>query len=345
MDLNELKWRLETARASLDLPNVLDAARIAPEIDRLIRYGHTYADATALTGADAFATTMTAFSDAARLRYEEMSGIADSETLRAMDAMLSVRAEVEAIKPAVDLRHLTGLHPSGLADLMMAAQRPLELEQAVRQAALASQTFGTFYRDTSVLDRVLEALRQNLTVIGGFRLQDLVRSDRALRAEDEGPDLIMPEEARRRLLQVEFWPVRVIQEIRQRPEMMRKLSPREFEEMTAELLNGLGFENVILTPRSGDGGRDVVAVRRVKGIPLLFAFECKRYAEGRRVQLATLRALLGTVSHARTKANIGVLVTTSRFSRGAREFILSEALIDGKDFADLVRWLRQYRPR
>jgi restriction system protein len=154
----------------------------------------------------------------------------------------------------------------------------------------------------------------------------------------------MPDEAHERLLRVEFLPIRLIHEIKRRPEIMKGLSPRNFERMTAELLSGLGFEDVVLTPRSGDGGRDVVAVQRFRGIPVLFAFECKQYTK-KRIQLETLRGLLGTVAHGPTMANIGVLVTTSQFTSGARKFILGEARIDGKDFDDLVQWLGEYRQR
>ena len=88
----------------------------------------------------------------------------------------------------------------------------------------------------------------------------------------------------------------------------------------------------------------MVATQQVNEIPVLCAFECKRYAEDNRVGVAALRGLLGTIAHHRTKANIGVLVTTATFTRGSREFIISEALIDGRDFNDIVKWLREYKP-
>ena len=155
---------------------------------------------------------------------------------------------------------------------------------------------------------------------------------------------MLPAEAAERIAKVEFLPIRVMEAIRANPEEMRRLSDRGFEEFTAELLQQVGFDKVLLTPRSGDGGRDVVAAQQVNGIPVLFAFECKRYAVDRKIGPAVLRALLGTVTHDATKANIGVLVTTATFTKGSRDFIVSEAMIQGKDFHDIVEWLHKHKP-
>lgn len=144
-----------------------------------------------------------------------------------------------------------------------------------------------------------------------------------------------------RLKIIHFLPRKIIDAIAENPELMHGLEPREFEELIADLLYSLEFENIILTPRSCDGGRDVLATKVISGIPLLFSFECKRYR--RKIGLEKMRGLLGSVTHSQTKANKGVLVTTSSFTRGAKNFVLSEPLIDGKDFNDLVTWLNTYK--
>jgi HJR/Mrr/RecB family endonuclease len=126
---------------------------------------------------------------------------------------------------------------------------------------------------------------------------------------------------------------------------MHRLTPREFEEFTAEILGALGFRDIILTPRAADGGRDVIASQEVNGIPLMFYFECKKYAEGHKVQLDTLRALLGVVAHNSTEANIGVLVTTSSFTAGAKKLILSECRLDGKDYDGIIGWVSGAKDR
>ena len=95
-------------------------------------------------------------------------------------------------------------------------------------------------------------------------------------------------------------------------------------------------------PSSGDEGRDVLATKRVHGLSILFAFECKRYAADRPVGPGIARALLGTITHGATRANKGVLVTTSRFTPAARSFIITEPSLDGRDFDGILEWLREY---
>ncbi len=157
--------------------------------------------------------------------------------------------------------------------------------------------------------------------------------------------LAVPEEIKKRLIVVENLPQKTIQKIINKPEYMRQIDSRDFELFVAHLIEELGFDNVVVTPRSGDGGRDILATKNVHGVPLLFAFECKQYKSENKIQLDTLRSLLGSVSHGKTKSNIGVLVTTSYFTQGGKDFILSEASIDGKDFDDIVNWINEIKVR
>lgn len=145
------------------------------------------------------------------------------------------------------------------------------------------------------------------------------------------------------LITVSSLPFKLIAKILRAPHEVRNLTPRQFEEFVAETLHQLGFKDVILTPRSSDGGKDVIASHEINGIPLSFYFECKKYSEGNKVQLETLRALLGTMAHDSRNVNKGVLVTTSTFTKGSREFILSEARLDGKDYDGLLGWIDELK--
>lgn len=136
-------------------------------------------------------------------------------------------------------------------------------------------------------------------------------------------------------------PLSELNRVLRHPGAMRTLSAREFEQFIATLIEQLGFEDVVLTP-PGDQGRDVLATRRVSGISMLFAFECKRYAPDRPVGPDIVRALLGAILHGPTRASMGVLVTTSIFTPAARKFILTEPVLDGKDFDGVVGWLKEY---
>ena len=156
---------------------------------------------------------------------------------------------------------------------------------------------------------------------------------------------VAPPESLEALRGVQFTPITLLDSALRNPEMMRQMNARAFEEFIASLLEQLGFEDLVLTRRAKDGGRDVLATQHVSGVPIFFAFECKRYAAKRPVGIAFARALLGTITHGPSRATKGVLVTTSRFTSGARNFILTEPQLDGKDFDGVVGWLRDYAKR
>lgn len=177
----------------------------------------------------------------------------------------------------------------------------------------------------------------------------LGESDQPIDAEPDVASSIEPQlvlaspETLEQLRRVEFAPFTLLDQVLRDPEAMRRLDAREFEEFVAMLVEKLGFEQVLLTPRSGDEGRDVVATKRVHGVSILCAFECKRYAANRPVGPDIARALLGVITHPTTRANKGVLVTTSTFTPAARRFIVAEPSLDGRDFAGVVEWLDEYR--
>ena len=142
---------------------------------------------------------------------------------------------------------------------------------------------------------------------------------------------------------VEFAPIAALDQALRQPETMLAMDARSFEAFVAALVDRLGFDDVVLTPKSRDHGRDVLATKRVHGLSILFAFECKRYSANHPVGVAVARALLGTIVHGHSRANKGVLVTTSTFTKGARSFILTEPALDGKDFDGLVGWLQELK--
>jgi restriction endonuclease Mrr len=208
--------------------------------------------------------------------------------------------------------------------------------------------------DRSGLNSLLEQYRIDRELFSNSiaaRISAL-ESKRILTLDDPDPtviDAIEPEELeieedeKSSLIIVDRLPLRLLSRILKNPSEVRGITPRQFEEFIAELLSELGFNNVILTPRSGDGGKDVIASHSVQGIPLTFYFECKKYAEGNKVQLDTMRSLLGTVAHDSRKVTKGILVTTSKFTRGCREFILAESRVDGKDYDGVLGWVDELR--
>jgi restriction system protein len=97
-------------------------------------------------------------------------------------------------------------------------------------------------------------------------------------------------------------------------EALFRLSPRGLEMLVAALFRELGYA-VELTPRSHDGGRDVIAARGTPGRREVVQIECKTHTSP--VGVSYVRQLRGVIE--RLGANRGILVTISRFTRGARE--------------------------
>ena len=82
--------------------------------------------------------------------------------------------------------------------------------------------------------------------------------------------------------------------------------------MIAAAFDQAGYDEVILTPRSGDHGRDVVAIK--KGILCVRIIgSVKAYAPGKLVRPDDVRALAG-VLYGDQKASKGIITTTSDFA-------------------------------
>src|SRR5260221_9752201 len=54
----------------------------------------------------------------------------------------------------------------------------------------------------------------------------------------------------------------IVQEILRDPAFLHTIDWRKMEELVAATYDAAGFDEVTLTPRSGDDGRDVIAVKR-----------------------------------------------------------------------------------
>lgn len=132
---------------------------------------------------------------------------------------------------------------------------------------------------------------------------------------------------------------RLIYELSKKPELLRSLQPRQFEELIAELLTRDGLQ-VTLTPRTRDGGNDILAFNETPAGRHLYLVECKRYAQQNPVDVSLVRALFGVVTQKRATA--GLLVTTSRFTKDALSF--REAIkyqLELRDYSNLVKWIRR----
>lgn len=110
------------------------------------------------------------------------------------------------------------------------------------------------------------------------------------------------------------------------------LTPIQFEEFCKTILENAGFE-VETTKTVGDGGIDLIAIRKEIFTAGKYIVQCKRY-EGS-VGEPVLRDLYGVVTA--EKANKGILMTTGSFTASAVAFASDKPLelIDGKELEKL----------
>ncbi len=133
----------------------------------------------------------------------------------------------------------------------------------------------------------------------------------------------------------------LILKLKRRPGELYEISPRQFEEVIADLLTDMGME-VELTPATRDGGKDILAYMKTEIGKFLCLVEAKQHNRQRPVGVGLVRSLFGTlVDH---KATSGMLVTTSRFAKPAQEFQERHKYqLSLKDYGDVVSWILQYK--
>jgi len=90
-----------------------------------------------------------------------------------------------------------------------------------------------------------------------------------------------------------------------------QIEARRWEEIIAAAYEQAGFDEVILTPRSGDYGRDVIAIKKGLG-EVRIVDQVKAYKHGHLVTANDVRALMGVLQT--DGASKGFLTTTSDFA-------------------------------
>jgi restriction system protein len=118
---------------------------------------------------------------------------------------------------------------------------------------------------------------------------------------------------------------------------LKQLTPTGFEHFCMELLQQLGYRNMAVTRRSGDGGIDGYGDFRQGAVSIKSAFQAKKWTDTpvRRPDVDKLRgAIQGEYDH-------GVFITTSRFTKDAAEASYKKGaitilLLDGEAIAELM---------
>lgn len=115
--------------------------------------------------------------------------------------------------------------------------------------------------------------------------------------------------------------------------LMNELTGHQFEHFMAHLLECMGYTTRV-TPKSGDGGVDVIAHMDPLGFqPPIVKVQCKRTTS--QTPRPDVDQLLGTLGD----GEYGLFVNLGSFARGAVELERNRAklrLINGKQFVDLI---------
>lgn len=132
-----------------------------------------------------------------------------------------------------------------------------------------------------------------------------------------------------------------IARLSQNPIDLYQLTPKDFEELIAELYRIDGYTAELLSPwNKADGGVDIVVMKSdIGSVQFRMAIQCKRYARSNRVSAAPIRALAGVLD--RFHAHAGAFVTTSDFTKPAKNeaaaFLWKLSLMNFESIVDMLR--------
>lgn len=116
-------------------------------------------------------------------------------------------------------------------------------------------------------------------------------------------------------------------------EELYTMNPLDFEHAVAARLMQAGMEQMRVTPSMGDGGIDIVGQWKGRKV----AVQCKKYHPDSFISIDQLRAFV--YAYRRIGAQVGIYVTTARYSDVARREMAQEGtvLVDGATLIDETR--------
>lgn len=133
----------------------------------------------------------------------------------------------------------------------------------------------------------------------------------------------------------------IVRRLAQDPKFLYEIDWRAMEELIAGAYKQYGCPDVVLTPRSGDKGRDVIATWPGRGA-IRVMDQVKAYRSGHLVTPDEVRSMLGVLS-GEGNVSKGVITTSSDFAPSVRsnhqiaQFVpFRLELVNG---GELVKWL------
>lgn len=237
------------------------------------------------------------------LRELGNSGTASEVTERVIERLGISDAEAEETTPAGQHRVRNRIHWARFY-----LSKASYLDSSSQRGVWALTEKGR----NAVLDpgAVLELFR---AVHKGFPKRDLNRPPTAITTdvEDEPPDTDVDHRAR--LLAI-----------------LRALPAPGFERVCQRLLRESGFQQVVVTGRSGDGGLDGHGVLEINPlVTFRVLFQCKRYSDKQSVTPSHVRDFRGAMQG---RADKGIILTTGTFTTEAKR----EATRDGVPPIEMV---------
>lgn len=120
---------------------------------------------------------------------------------------------------------------------------------------------------------------------------------------------------------------------KQKIEALRSMDPYQFEEYVKDLLLSTGFKTAKCTPRSNDGGKDIIATDS-EGKKVFV--ECKRHEESNKIGRPLIQKFHSALIDG--NADYGLFVTTSYFNENAVKYARNKdiRLIDARLLADMI---------
>ncbi len=140
--------------------------------------------------------------------------------------------------------------------------------------------------------------------------------------------------------------LRIVEQLTTNPELFTHFSsePFAFEEFVAASWDKAGYK-VTLTPRSGDGGKDIIAEKIGVGAFRIID-QCKAFKKGRKVSVNDVRAMMGTLM-LNSDSKKAYVSTTSLFAPSAhkewKDYIPNQ--LELREGPDLIKWLESLRTK
>lgn len=141
--------------------------------------------------------------------------------------------------------------------------------------------------------------------------------------------------------------IQIVNLLKTNPRAVHEIDWRKWEEMLAGAYKAAGFDEVELTSRSGDHGRDLIATKNGR-FSIRIIDQMKAYAPGNLVAANDVRAMSG-VLNGDPNVSKGYVTTTSGFAPGIFTDPLIKPLmpyrLELRDGPSLINWLTEIANR